>query len=113
MEDWREYGARHNFSELNAYRLAATLVLIDKYMTGRADEFVERVLRGTGLEEGTPWYVLRERLMKNSISKAKLSKPYVMALCIKAWNHARAGTKVRFLRWREEGEKGEQFPVVR
>lgn len=154
--------------EQNAYRLAATLILIDKYMTGRADksvaysnteieellekypeareslqtshstkgliaasvldachylfsrkdsvladEFVEKVLRGTGLEEGTPWYVLRERLMKNSISKAKLSKPYVMALCIKAWNHARAGTKVRFLRWREEGEKVEPFPVVK
>jgi hypothetical protein len=51
--------------------------------------------------------------MKNNISKAKLSKTYVMALCIKAWNHARAGTKVRCLRWREEGDKVEQFPVVK
>ena len=154
--------------EINAYRLAATLILVDKYMTGRADksvgysnteiaellakypearqslqtshktngliapslldachylfsrkdavladEFVEKVIRGTGLEEGKPWYVLRERLMKNSISKAKLSKTYVMALCIKAWNHARAGTKVRILRWREEGDSVEQFPIVK
>lgn len=153
--------------EQNACRLAASLVLIDKYVTGRsdqsisytntemeellekypearnslqtsyhtkglitpsvldachylfsrkdpvlADEFVEKVLRGTGLEEGTPWYVLRERLVDNSLSKAKLSRPYLMALCIKAWNHARAGRKVRSLRWREKGEAAEQFPVV-
>jgi len=153
--------------EQNACRLAASLVLIDKYVTGRsdlsvtysntemeellekypearnsmqtsystkglilpsvldachylfsrkdpvlADEFVEKVLRGTGLEEGTPWYVLRERLVGNSLAKAKLSRPYLMALCIKAWNHARAGSKVRFLRWRETGEAPEQFPVV-
>lgn len=154
--------------EKNACRLAAALILIDKYVTGRADksvtyanteieellekypdardslqtthatrglitpsvldachylfsrkdadladEFVEKVLRGTGLEEGTPWYVLRERLVGNSLAKAKLSRPYLMALCIKAWNHARAGSTVRYLRWREKGEAAEQFPVIR
>jgi hypothetical protein len=153
--------------EQNACRLAAALVLIDKYVTGRvdqsiaysnteiedilekypdarsslqtasstkglifpsvldachylfsrkdpilADEFVEKVLRGTGLEEGSPWYVLRERLVSNSLAKAKLSRPYVMALCIKAWNNARAGIKVRCLRWRDKGDAAEQFPVV-
>jgi hypothetical protein len=154
--------------EQNACRLAAALVFIDKYMTGRsdksvtysntemeelldkypdardsiqtststkglispsvldschylfsrkdadlADEFVKKVLRGTGLEEGSPWYVLRERLVGNSLSKAKLSRPYLMALCIKAWNHARGGTRVRFLRWRDKGEAVEQFPVIK
>jgi hypothetical protein len=154
--------------EQNAYRLAATLVLVDKYNTGRADrsvhysnteieellekypeareslqtsvnakglitpsvldachylfsrkdaeladEFVTKVIRGTGLEDGDPFYVLRERLVKNSVAKAKLTKPYLMALCIKAWNHARSGTKVRFLRWRETGNATESFPVVR
>ena len=77
-----------------------------------ADEFVAKVLRGTGLEEGTPWYVLRERLVSNSLSKAKLSRTYMMALCIKAWNHARAGNKVKALRWREDGKAVESFPVV-
>lgn len=78
-----------------------------------ADEFVEKVLRGTGLEEGSPWYVLRERLVGNSLAKAKLSRPYMMALCIKAWNLARAGNTVRFLRWREKGDAAEQFPVIK
>jgi len=153
--------------EQNACRLAASLVMIDKYMTSRVDksvtysnteieellekypevrsslqitygnkglltpsvldschylfskkdlllanEFVEKVMRGTGLQEGEPWYVLRERLVKNSLSKAKLQKPYLMALCIKAWNFARLGKSVRCLRWREEGNATESFPVI-
>jgi hypothetical protein len=153
--------------EQNACRLAACLVMIDKYMTGRvdkgvtysnteieellekypearnslqtthgktglltpsvldschylfsrknlqlADEFVQKVTHGTGLQDGEPWYVLRERLVRNSLSKAKLQKPYLMALCIKAWNFARSGKPVRYLRWREEGSATEAFPVI-
>lgn len=153
--------------EQNACRLAACLVMIDKYMTGRvdkattysnteieellekypearnslqvsqakkglltpsvldschylfsrknlqlADDFVQKVTHGTGLQEGEPWYVLRERLVRNSLSKAKIQKPYLMALCIKAWNFARSGKTVRCLRWREEGNATESFPVI-
>jgi hypothetical protein len=153
--------------EQNSHRLAAALVQIDKYFTGRSDlsiaysnteveellekysearnsvqtsfktkglilpsvldachylfsrkdpalaeEFVEKVLNGTGLEEESPWYVLRERLVANSLSKAKLTKPYMMALCIKAWNIARRGGKAKFVRWREKGDAAEQFPVI-
>lgn len=78
-----------------------------------ANEFVAKIIHGTGLQEGSPWYVLRERLMKNSLSKAKLSRPYVMALCIKAWNSARVGASVRCLRWRESGDQAENFPLIK
>ena len=153
--------------ELNACRLAASLVLIDKYFTRRveksvtysntemeellvkypearqsiqttakakgiiypsvldachylfsrkdpilADQFVEKVLRGVSLDEGSPWYVLRERLLNNSLAKAKLKKAYVMALCIKAWNHARAGSKVKILKFSQDGVNTESFPIV-
>jgi len=152
--------------EKNACRLAATLVMIDKYMTGRADmsvkytnseiegllekypdvrtsihsnhssgiiapsvldachylfskkdvaladEFVEKITRGAGLVEGSPWYVLRERLLRNNLSKAKFKKPYIMAICIKAWNFTRAGKPVRVLTYREEGAHGEAYPIV-
>lgn len=153
--------------EANASRMAAALVMVDKYMTSRADksvvysnteikellqkysglrycmntahklrgliqpsvldachylfrqkdekladEFVEKITFGTDMSEGSPWYVLRERLMANSLAKAKLSKAYIMALCIKAWNHARNGTKVRCLRWREKGDAVEKFPII-
>jgi hypothetical protein len=153
--------------EQNAFRLAAALVMIDKYFTGRvektvtysnteieellikypearksiqtsignkslitpsvldachylfsrkdeamADQFVEKVLRGVALTEGSPWYVLRERLVNNSMSKAKLNKTYLMALCIKAWNHARSGTSVKILKFSQEGSNIESFPII-
>jgi hypothetical protein len=77
-----------------------------------AVSFVNKVVRGIGLEAGDPFHMLRERMLKNSISKAKLTKHYVMALCIKAWNSARNGMKVRTLRWRETGDATEAFPVA-
>lgn len=77
-----------------------------------ADEFVVKLIKGTGLQEGDPFYALRERLVKNSVSKAKLSKAYMLALCIKAWNYTRRGISVRFLRWRDSGDLAEAFPVA-
>jgi hypothetical protein len=153
--------------EKNSTRLASALVLIDRYLSGRADiatrytnteigeilqrhpearksiqtgitskslmspsvldachylfskkdpvladEFVEKVTRGAGLEDGSPWYLLRERLVKNSLSSAKLDRPHLMALCIKAWNAVRTGERPRNIRWIANGETAEKFPVI-
>jgi len=73
-----------------------------------ADEVMEKVRKGTYLADDDPIRVFRERLLNNSISKAKLSREYIMALFIKAWNAARAGRPVRALRY----QKDEAFPVV-
>lgn len=78
----------------------------------KADEFVKKFLTGLGLKEGEPVYLLRERMMQNSLAKAKLSPHYIMAIIIKAWNYQQAGTKIRMLRYREEGECPESFPIV-
>jgi hypothetical protein len=77
-----------------------------------ANLFIDRVLRGSGIEEGDPEYVLREKLVYNSLAKAKLSKAHVFALCIKAWNHARAGKKIQHLKLNEREGKLIEFPVV-
>jgi len=77
-----------------------------------AELFLERVLRGSGLEEGEPEYVLREKLVSNFLSKAKLNKAHVFALCIKAWNHRRAGNKIQHLKLNERDGKLIEFPVV-
>jgi hypothetical protein len=77
-----------------------------------ADLFWDRVRRGSGLEEGEPEYVLRERLLANSLAKAKLSKAHLFALCIKAWNYARVGKKIRNLRLCERDGKMIEFPVI-
>ena len=77
-----------------------------------ADDFIEKVLHGIGLDKGSPWYVLRERLLRNTQSKAKLSRPYLFALCIKAWNSARKGQEIKNLRYREAGDCVERFPII-
>lgn len=77
-----------------------------------ADEFVEKILRGTGLTDGSPWFALRAKLLQNSLSRAKLSKTYIFALCIKAWNYARTGKQVSSLIWRDRGERPEAFPII-
>jgi hypothetical protein len=154
--------------EKNAHRMAAALIMIDKYMTGRvekstqysnaeieellqkypdvrnsmmtgtkgkglllasvldschylftkkdpvmAEVFMERIVKGVGLEEGDPWYVLRERLLANSISNSKLSKALMMALCIKAWNHAREGSRINHLKLAMQDGRLVTFPVVK
>jgi hypothetical protein len=65
------------------------------------------------MQEGEPMYVLRDRLMQNSQAKAKLQSSYIAALYIKAWNYTRGGKKLSSLRYRQAGDKCEDFPVVR
>lgn len=59
-----------------------------------------------------PVFMLRERLLENSLSKARLPRPELMALAIKAWNLMRSGETRRQLRWRRAGSASEPFPVI-
>jgi hypothetical protein len=56
-----------------------------------------------------PARVLREKLIKNITSKAKLSKFYIFALLIKAYNSYLAGQKVTVFKMAE----GESFPKIK
>lgn len=77
-----------------------------------ADQFVSDIHHGAGLGPDDPVHVFRERMIANSIAKAKLRPAYTFALCIKAWNLRRAGKMTRTLRIREEGGCPEAFPTV-
>lgn len=77
-----------------------------------ADKFVSSLISGKDLNEGDAIYLLRERLMNNALAKAKLRAEYIMALLIKAWNYCRVGASVRQLRFRQEGDCPESFPIV-
>lgn len=84
------------------------------YLFSRKDEdaatvFMERLRSGQGLKVGDPVYVLRERLVSNGISKAKLHSSHIGAFVVKAWNAERTGAEVRALRF----GKDELFPHVR
>jgi hypothetical protein len=76
------------------------------------ESFFRDLIDGTGLEAGDPVYVLREILVENAASKRKRSMVELMALTIKAWNHRRKGTSIKFLRWRTAGDCPEHFPAI-
>jgi len=73
-----------------------------------ADAFMDKLGSGTGMSEGEPVYVLRERLMANGLAKAKLPRAILFAFIVKAWNSERAGQKLKILKFAD----GEQFPVI-
>ena len=92
--------------------LDACHYLFSKKDPALTEVFMEKIFKGVGLEEGDPFYVLRERLLVNSHSNAKLPKAFVMCLCIKAWNNARQGNKISKLQLNLVDGKMGVFPVV-
>lgn len=57
-------------------------------------------------------HTLRERLSENLGSKGKLPTHYILALCIKAWNHFRKNRPVKCLKYTDKGDTPEEFPVA-
>lgn len=82
--------------------------LMSRKDAAKSDEFWRAVASGEGLKKTMPAYELRQRLIENRGSKAKLKRFYVVALAIKAWNAFRANKAVKFLRWSED----EAFPTI-
>lgn len=71
-----------------------------------AEQFFRDIDEGVNLLKTDAVYHLRERLISNSQSDAKLNRWTVLGLMVKAWNKRRAGETLRFLRVQE----GEDFP---
>lgn len=90
-----------------------SIVAVLHYMFARldpvtCDQFWERIITGEGITKTMPEYWLRERLIGNLQSKAKLQKEFIVAITIKAWNFRRQGKTCKTLKWAE----GEEFPQV-
>jgi hypothetical protein len=106
-------------SKLGTKRLVANSVMAGlhyvfaKFDKEQSDGFWKSLIGGHGLDEESPVFVLRERLVSNSMAKGKLKPEYVAALCIRAWNHMRAGTTVKCLKYQESGRGTHAFPMAR
>lgn len=77
-----------------------------------ADLFRNQLILGCSLTEDQPVYVLRNRLILNSLAKAKLRQCYLFAICVKTWNAIRHKKPLLTLRYTEEGVGAELFPVI-
>lgn len=78
-----------------------------------ADKFFEDLGSGANLAERDPCLVLRERLLRNRVSKLKLPRTEIVALTIRAWNHRREGHLTGSLKGLVEMGKGKwKFPDI-
>lgn len=93
--------------------MAGLHYIFAKFDKEQADIFWKSLIAGHGLEEDSPVFVLRERLVSNSMAKGKVKPEYLAALCIRAWNHMRAGTTVKCLKFQESGKTAQAFPLAR
>lgn len=88
-----------------------------------ADSFWDDLAGGDSLAVVDPVYVLREKLIQDRTSKARMSAPERLAIIVKAWNAVRNNKKVQSvgLRWRRDAPDartgrmsgGEEFPEVK
>lgn len=88
--------------------LAAAFMLFSEKDNGQAESFCRDLCSGASLSLQDPVLVLRERLMSNQASTAKLARGEIFFLVLKSWNKRRAGEKVKTLKIAE----GEDFPKV-
>lgn len=77
-----------------------------------AEQFFAGLIEGIGLESHSPILLLRNKLIKNMNSAAKLGNDVKLGLTIKAWNYYRTGKHPRLLSYNPSGERAERFPVA-
>ncbi len=77
----------------------------------KRDVFFDRLESGEGLSNGNPIYALRERLVSNRASVAKLRDVDRLAFTIKAINCHMTGQSLRHLRWSRNAAYPEAFPT--
>ncbi len=74
----------------------------------RSDAFFEGLAMGTGYAKSSSIHLLREILLENKSSRAKLSREDIIALVIKAWNAYHDGIKLSALKF----AVNEKFPII-
>lgn len=82
-------------SFLNESRSAFLHYIFSEINREDADYFFERLGKGTGIDEDSPIYALREKLIRNATSKTSHSNKDILALMINAWNYYREGKSVK------------------
>jgi hypothetical protein len=109
VEEMRGYNV-YKFCRAGAALIAA-LILCNRTDDVSMLFFLEGIKTGANLNISSPIYLLREKLICPPPRVTGRWEMEVMALTIKAWNRHLAGKPLKFLRWRQEGDKPEYFPI--
>ncbi|MBT1161743.1 hypothetical protein [Bifidobacterium sp. SO1] len=100
---------------LMPYSAIGTLYLnMSRIDSDDTDDFFDRLITGSGLEEGHPILTLKNTLIKakaQSGNGLNTTSRYKAAITIKAWNKYRRGESCQTLYWHPSGSKPEAFPT--
>lgn len=78
--------------------LSALHYLFSKKDAVLADLFVGSLDDGSGITDRDPIHLLRQRLIQNRLSPAKLNQNNIASMTIKVWNAMRSGEKLKQLK---------------
>lgn len=73
--------------------------------------FMEGLKTGANLPANSPIHLLRERLIDPPERRGLFWETEVMALTVKSWNKYLHGKEAKTLRWRQDGNCPERFPM--
>lgn len=91
--------------------LLTALIICSRVDDVAALIFTEELKTGAGLQEDSPVYKLRERLIDPPQKRGAKWETEVMALTIKSFNKFINGQTLKALRWRQAGDFPEKFPI--
>ena len=92
--------------------LMAALIICNRKDKLATLRFIDELTTGANLTENSPVLHLRDRLwFRPERSRTAKWDTEVMALTIKAWNYFVEGRTMKILRWRQDGDRPEFFPV--
>ncbi|MDO9141467.1 MAG: hypothetical protein Q7U38_14205 [Methylobacter sp.] len=76
-------------------------------------DFFTKIETGVGMDDNSPEFLLREKLIKIISSVKKESMLHRTAYVIIAWNYMREGKRPKLLRWTVNGEYAQDFPIAK
>jgi len=93
---------------------AACHFIFDSIDSDAANQFINALTKGEGLDAGSPILALRGKFIKDLSTERKLSTTAKFGLTIKTWNYWRDGKTIKpsALRYVSQGETAEKFPVA-
>lgn len=109
----------HPGARLNAHiRYPNGLAAFVHYILAEIDEveanwFFERLVTGSGLQDGDPVLLLRQMVERRAMSTTyKMEQNRLAAVTFLAWKAMREDRQLRFLNWRRTGPTAEPFPYL-
>jgi hypothetical protein len=99
LNDSYAYGFNKQNKLINGATLAAFHYVFKQINDSDADDFCHKLASGEGLEQASPIYVLRQRLLSDIRSTLKMTPIQKIAILCKTWNLYRKGKTVSFLKW--------------